>query len=92
MCIEENHTCRHKQHQLDQGMIYHMQQRTMDRQNIFLSKQSLHSDTHQDKTDLGHGGAGQRPFQIQREHGQHRPQRHGDDTQRQHQHSPVSVM
>jgi hypothetical protein len=79
MGIHEDHTGRHKEHQLDQRMIHHMEQGSMYRKSILFSKKSLHTHAHQDKSNLRHGGAGQSPLKINgkdrqqgtAEHGQH---------------------
>ena len=46
-------------------------------------RQGSGGDAHQDKADLGHGGAGQGPLEIGGEYRQHRPQHHGDNGGRQ---------
>ena len=47
-----NHTCRQKEHQLNQGMIDHMQQCPSDCYRIFVSQQPAHADAYQNKSDL----------------------------------------
>lgn len=55
------------------------------------SQQSLHADANQDKTDLGYGGAGQRPFQVHRKQSQQRPCKHGQDAQEQNERTPSHI-
>ena len=54
-----------KQNQLDQGVIDHVQERSPDSQQVSLTRpgeDTGHADACQNKTDLGHRGAGQRPL------------------------------
>ena len=76
MKVHEHYAGRHKQNQLNQRVVYHMEQAAPDRQASFFPQQSLHADANQDKTDLGYGGAGQRPFQVHGKQSQQRPCKH----------------
>ena len=79
-----HHTCRHKQHQLDEGVVQHVQHRAPGRQGVLAVQEALHGCAHQNKADLGHGGAGQRPLQIDGEQRQHSSQHHGHHAQGQY--------
>ena len=77
MHIHKDHTCRHKQHQLDQRVVYHVQEAAAQGDRVFPAKQTGHTHAHQNKADLGDGGAGQCPFQVNGEQGEHRADHHG---------------
>ena len=84
--IHDDHAGAHKQRQLDQGMVDHMQDRTAVSHAGSLRiacrcQQDIHGNPHQDKADLGHGGTGQGPFEIDREQGHQGAQGHGDRAQ-----------
>ena len=68
-------------------MVDHVQHEPGERRNCRLltlisSQDQVHRDTRQDKADLGHGGAGQRPLQIDREKSQHGAKDHRNDAGR----------
>ena len=92
MGIHKDDAGRQEKHQLNQGVVYHMEQRPVYCQGIFLSQKSLHPHAHQDKPDLGHGGAGQRPFQIHGKNSQQRAAEHGQHAHAQNQRAPRSVV
>ena len=58
---------------------------------VCLGQENRHGDPRQDKANLGHGGAGQRPLEIDGEQGQHRAQHHGDKPQHQNQQAEGAV-
>ena len=92
MEIEVHHTGAFKQHQLEQGMVYHVQQGAPGSQGVFLSQQAHHADAYQDEADLAHGGAGQGALEIDAEQRQHRTQHHGDGAQGEDQGAPGGVV
>ena len=96
MGIHVHHPGGHKQHQLYQGVVHHVQKRSMGCQYTvfrlpFYPGHAQHPDSHQDETNLGHRGTGQRPLQIHREHCQQSAPQHGDHPQRQYQPAPFPV-
>ena len=60
--VHINTSRRHEQHQLNHGMIHHMQHRSAHSQSVFLTQQTLHGTPRKNKANLGHGGACQGTF------------------------------
>ena len=60
-------------------MVDHMKHRTVNCQLIVCPQKALHAHAHQDKTDLGHGGTGQRPLEVDGEKAENRAQQHCDN-------------
>ena len=52
MDIHKHNARRHEKHQLDQGMIYHVEQRSSCCKQVLTSKQPRHANAHQDQTNL----------------------------------------
>ena len=65
-----------EQAQLEQRMVHHVPHRARRGQRPVVAQQHGAGEAHGDVADLGHGGAGQRAFQIHGEHAQHRAQGH----------------
>ena len=87
MQLHDDHAGRHEERQLDHRMVDHVQHEPGERRDRrFLtpigSQDQVHRDARQDKTDLGHGGAGQRPLQIDRKKRQDCAKGHRDDAGR----------
>ena len=79
MYIHKNYTRSHKQHKLDQGVVYHVQKAASQRDRIFLSQQARHAYAHENKADLRDRGTCQRPFQVNGEQCQQRADHHGEN-------------
>lgn len=63
--VHIDHPGAEEENQLDQRMAEHMQERSAHGQAVMfprLREQNRHADPCQDKTNLGNGGAGQRPL------------------------------
>ena len=89
--VPEHSAGAEEEHQLEAGVVHHVQHGAPGRQGVFLPQQAHHAHAHQNKADLGHGGAGQGPLQVNGKQGQHRPQQHGDCAQRQDHSAPGRV-
>ena len=81
VAAQVHHAGGHKQHQLDEGVVHHMEHRAPGGQGILLPQQALHGHTHQDKADLGHGGAGQGPLEVDGKYRQNGAAQHGHHAQ-----------
>ena len=55
--VHIHHACRHEQHQLEERMVDHVEQRAARRQRVLLAQQTAHRDARQDEADLAHRGA-----------------------------------
>ena len=78
MQVHENHTSRHEQAQLNQGVVHHVHNAAVGGQRSFLTQQHHHGKPYGNEADLAHGGAGQRTLQVNGEQRQHSAQEHGD--------------
>ena len=86
--IAVHHTGQQEQGQLYQGVVHHVQHRTVGSQGIVLPQQGQGRRSHQDKADLGQGGAGQNILEVVGKHGDSRAQHHGHRPQHQQQNTP----
>ena len=86
--IAVHHTGQQEQGQLHQGVVHHIQHRAVGGQGVVLPQQGQRRRAHQDKADLGQGGAGQNILEVVGEHGDGRAQHHGHRAQRQQQDAP----
>ena len=62
MQIHIDTSSRHEQHQLNHGVVHHMQHGSAHSQPVFLSQQTLHGASRKDEANLGHGGTRQGTF------------------------------
>ena len=90
--VHEHYTCANEQQQFEQRVVQEMQECTGCCQRIVMAQQTLHTDSDNDKTDLGHGGACQCSLQVYREYCQYSTHYHCDDTQDQDQVAPLCIM
>ena len=80
-----------EEHQLEDGVVHHMEQGAPGGQGVLLPQQAEHPHAGEDEADLGHGGAGQGPLQVHGKQGQHRAQQHGHGPQGQDHGPPGGV-
>ena len=81
-----------EQNQLEHGMVDHVQEGSPGSQDVFFPQQHQHTDTHQNKTDLGNRGAGKGPLEVYGEQCQQRAQEHGDHTNDQNKSAPQFIV
>ena len=94
MQVHKHRAGAQKQHQLDEGMVYHVQKRPPHRKKVLLpcpGKETGHSDASHDKPDLGHGRTGQGPLKIDGKHRKERPQKHGHKAKPRNKEPPAAV-
>ena len=92
MEVSEYRAGAEEKHQLEYGVVHHMQQRAPGSQRVLLAQKAEHADARENKPDLGHGGAGQRTLEVNAEQGQHRTEEHGDAAQQENYRAPGRIV